>query len=159
MSVERVLMWSKKNINEKFCQKNHDVKKNVWTSDKSWEPGSFFNVFLRFSHSHFLSLSHSLTLSLSHSFSLSHSLNLSFNHSRHAEQLLFSCLCSKFAVYRWKWWLFLTKLFIYVFLDHISTRSCDWTVHRAGSQLKMSSALYRQLHSLQIITKLLPASW
>ena len=26
---------------------------------------------------------------------LSHSFNLSFTHSRHAEQLLFSCLCSK----------------------------------------------------------------
>ena len=41
--------------------------------------------------------SHSLTLSLSHSVTLSHShsLTLSFTHSQHAEQLLFSCLCSK----------------------------------------------------------------
>ena len=51
--------------------------KNVWTSDKSWEPGSFlmfsyvFQCFLTFSnvtyfhsHSHSLSLSHSLTISL-----------------------------------------------------------------------------------------------
>ena len=37
-----------------------------------------------------LSHSHSLTLSLS-----AHSLTLSFTHSQHAEQLLFSCLCSK----------------------------------------------------------------
>ena len=44
------------------------------------------------------SLSHTLTLSHSHSFSLSHSFNLSFTHSRHAEQVLFSSLCSKFAV-------------------------------------------------------------
>ena len=67
------------------------------------------------SHFHTLTLSHSLIQSLStcwtsfvfismlkghshthsHSFSLSHSFNLSFNHSRHAEQLLFSSLCSK----------------------------------------------------------------
>ena len=59
------------------------LKKNVWTSDKSWEPGSFlmfsyvFQCFLTFSnvtyshsHSHSLSQSHSLTISLSHSFSL-----------------------------------------------------------------------------------------
>ena len=37
--------------------------------------------------------SHSLTLSFSHSFTLSFSL------SQHAEQLLFSCLCSKLSVY------------------------------------------------------------
>ena len=42
-----------------------------------------------------LTLSHFLTLSFSHSFSLSHSFNLSLNHSWHAEQLLFSSLCSK----------------------------------------------------------------
>ena len=48
--------------------------------------------------------SHSLTLalSLSHTLSLSHSFNVSFNHSRHAEQVLFSCLGSKVAVYRRK---------------------------------------------------------
>ena len=39
----------------------------------------------------FLSHSHSLSLSLT----LSHSFTLLFTHSRHAEQLLFSCLCSK----------------------------------------------------------------
>ena len=55
----------------------HWKEKNVWTSDKSWEPGSFlmfsyvFQCFLTFSivtysHSHSLSLSHSLTLSHSH---------------------------------------------------------------------------------------------
>ena len=42
-----------------------------------------------------LSLSHSLTLSPSHSLTLSQSLTLLFTHSRHTEQLLFSCLCSK----------------------------------------------------------------
>ena len=106
--------------------------KNVWMSDKSWEPGSFlmfsyvFQCFLTFSnvtysHSHSLSLSHSLTLSHSHTLSishwitldmlnnfcfhlyaqnsLSHSFNLSFNHSRHAEQVLFSCLGSNVAFY------------------------------------------------------------
>ena len=47
-------------------------------SDKSWEPEHF--------------LTHSLTLSLSHSFTLL------FTHSQHAEQLSFSCLCSKVAL-------------------------------------------------------------
>ena len=42
-------------------------------------------------HSHTISLSHSLNVSLSRS----HSFTLSFTHSPHAEQLLFSCLCSK----------------------------------------------------------------
>ena len=42
-------------------------------------------------HSHSLSLSHTH----SHNLSISHSINLSFTHSQHAEQLLFSCLCSK----------------------------------------------------------------
>ena len=40
-----------------------------------------------------ISLCHSL--SLTHTHTLSQSLNLSFTHSQHAEQLLFSCLCSK----------------------------------------------------------------
>ena len=78
--------------------------KNVWMSDKSWEPrmheclkvlNNFcFHVYAQNLLSHFLTL----TLSHSHSFSLSHSFNLSFNHSRHAEQVLFSSLCSKVAV-------------------------------------------------------------
>ena len=73
-------------------------------SDKSWEPGMYqcltvlnnfcFHVYAQNLLSHFLTL----TLSHSHSFSLSHSFNLSFNHSRHAEQVLFSSLCSKVAV-------------------------------------------------------------
>ena len=40
-----------------------------------------------------LSLTHSLTLTISHSF------NLPFALSRHAEQFLFSSLCSKLTVY------------------------------------------------------------
>ena len=49
----------------------------------------------------------------------------------HAEQFLFSCLCSNVAVYGWKrqWFFFDT-----------STLSCEWTNHRAGSQLKMSES-------------------
>ena len=56
-----------------------------------------------------LSLFHSLYLDMLNNFcfnvyaqkslTLSHSFNLSFTHSRHAEQLLFSCLCSKLSVY------------------------------------------------------------
>ena len=84
-------------------------------SDKSWEPDHSLSL------SHLItlkmlnnfcfhvyaqkSLSHSLTvtLSLCHSFYISHSFNLSFTHSRHAEQLLFSCLCSKVTVYSRKY--------------------------------------------------------
>ena len=47
------------------------------------------------SHSLTLTLSHSLNVSLSHS----HSFTFSFTHSRHAEQVLSSCLCSKVTVY------------------------------------------------------------
>ena len=43
----------------------------------------------------FMSMLKSHSLTLSHSHNLSHSFTL----SRHAEQLLFSCLCSKIAVY------------------------------------------------------------
>ena len=47
----------------------------------------------------------------------------------HAEQLLFSCLCSNVAVYGWKLQWF--------FGDLSSTLTRDWTNHRAGSQLKI----------------------
>ena len=53
--------------------------------------------------------------------------------SGHAEQLLFSCLCSKVTVYSRKLQCF--------FLDHLNiTLSPDIRVHRAGSQLKMSES-------------------
>ena len=51
--------------------------------------------------------------------------------SGHAEQLLFSCLGSKVAVYSWKCQWF--------FLDVIPP-SGDIRVHKAGSQLKMSES-------------------
>ena len=88
-------------------------------SDKSWEPGMYecFNVLNNFCFHVYAQnlLSHFLTLTLSHSqsFSLSHSFNLSFNHSRHAEQVLFSSLGSKVAVYRRKLqWFFLDLIII-----------------------------------------------
>ena len=84
-----------------------------------WTTLVFMSMFK--SHSKF----HTLSLTLSHSF------NLSFTLSRHADQLLFSCLCSKFAVYRWKcqcfffdlMGFFLTKLFIYAFFGTTSPPS------------------------------------
>ena len=90
------------------------------------------------------SLSHSLNVSNSHSHTLSLTLDmlnnfyfhvyaqkslshtLSFTLSRHAEQLLFSCLCSKVTIYRWNWQWF--------FLNCSNTLPCEWTNHRAGSQ-------------------------
>ncbi len=49
--------------------------------------------------------------------------------SRHAEQLLFSCLCSKVSIYS-------RKLQWFLFFDSHSTLSPDIGVSRAGSQLK-----------------------
>ena len=78
-------------------------------SDKSWEPRMFC-------HTLTLSFSHSITLHLLNNFcfhgyaqkSLSHSHTLSFTLSRHAEQLLFSCLGSNVTVYSRKlqWFFF-----------------------------------------------------
>ena len=104
---------------------------------------------------------HSLSLSHSHSFSLLHSFNLSLNHSRHAEQLLFSSLCSKltltlshshtlsishsitldmlnnfcFHVYAQKS-LFIGKKLQFFDISLLSTLTCYIRCHRAGSQLK-----------------------
>ena len=76
------------------------------------------------SHSHALTITHSLSLSLSNSF------NLSFNHSRYAQQVLFSSLCSKVAVY--------SRKLQWIFFDHThSTLPCYFRCHRAGSQLKI----------------------
>ena len=127
----------------------------------------FFNVFLRFPmfsnvFQCYLLSSHYLTLTLfqslieslltcwttfvfismlkshSHALSLSHSFNLSFNHSWHAEQVLFSSLCSKFAVYRWK------LQCIFWDLHHHITLPCDTWVHRAGSQIKKLFIMSRE---------------
>ena len=72
-----------------------------------------------------LSHSHSLNVSLSHA----HCFTLSFTHSPHAEQLLFSCLCSKVTVYRRKLQCF--------FWTSASSSSREFRSHRAGSQLKI----------------------
>ena len=93
----------------------------IWLDSKKRRKGKWI-------HSHTLSLSHYLTLSMSHS----HTLTLSFTHSPHAEQLLFSCLGSKVTDYRWKWQ--------WIFFDSNITLSCDFWVHWAGSQLKMSES-------------------
>ena len=47
---------------------------------------------------------------------------------RHAEKFLFSCLCSNVAIYGWK----VQCLFFDITTN---TLSCEWTNHRAGSQL------------------------
>ena len=112
-------------------------------SDKSWEPelslshsltldmlNNFcFHVYAQKS----LSLSHSLTFTLSHyhTLTLSHFHTLSF--SRHAEQVLFSCLGSKFAAYSRKLQCFFGDLLSLI------TLSCEFRSHRAGSQLKIGT--------------------
>ena len=75
-------------------------------------------VFMFMLKSHILSLSHSHTLALSHSF------NLSFNHSRHAEQVLFSCLCSKVTVNGRKLQCFLAGNQLYELKTH--RMGCCW---------------------------------
>ena len=53
---------------------------------------------------------------------------------RHAEQFLFSCLCSKVAVYSRK----LQWFFWHAPHHHHPPRPCEFRCQRAGSQLKMS---------------------
>ena len=55
----------------------------------------------------------------------------------HAEQFLFSCLCSNIAGYGCKRQCF--------FFD-TSTLTCEWSNHRAGSQLKMAGKLAMSPH-------------
>ena len=109
------------------------------------------------------SISHSLTLDMLNKFrsldrsitwSLDHSFNLSFTHSWHAEQVLFSSLCSKVAVYRRKLqWFFFDLLLL------LTTLSCDFWVHRAGSQLKIGIGIFaykQRLLSIQKFVKHVP---
>ena len=60
----------------------------------------------------------------------------------HAEQFLFSCLCSNVDVYGWKWQWF--------FFD-LHTLSCDWTNHRAGSQLKKCLKVRQALGTSKVV--------
>ena len=83
-----------------------------------------------------LSLSHSFThctLNMLKNFCPCSRFNLSFTHSRHAEQVLFSSLCSKVAVYSRK-----MQWFVFDILIIIITLTCYFRCHRAGSQLKTS---------------------
>ena len=113
----------------------------LWTC---WKTFVFMSMLK--SHSHIISLSHSHTikcLNMSYmsyvyvdpwdmlNLLLSHSFNLSFTHSQHAEQLLFSCLCSNVALYRWK-----CQCFFWPSSILLLTLSCYIRCHRAGSQLK-----------------------
>ena len=79
-----------------------------------WTTFVFISMFKSHSHTHALTLTHSLTLTLSHS------LNLSFNHSWHAEQVLFSCLGSKVAVY--------SRKLQWFFLDIILNLTVPWVL-------------------------------
>ena len=98
------------------------------------------HVTISMSHFHTLtiSLSHSITLHMLNNFcfhvyaqkSLSHSHTLSFTLSRHAEQLLFSCLGSKVTVYSRKLQCFFWDLIL-------SILTCYFRCHEAGSQLKI----------------------
>ena len=70
--------------------------------------------------------------------------------SLHAEQLLFSCLCSKVTVSLRKWQCFFRDII------HIHTLSCEFRVHRAGFELKISMTGYFQFTNEKIkISKLI----
>ena len=99
--------------------------KNVWTSDKSWEPGSFlmfsyvFQCFLTFSnvtyshsHSHTLSISHSITLDMLNKFCF---------HLYAQKSLFIGENCNAF---------------FWTSSSSSASAPCDTWVHRAGSQLK-----------------------
>ena len=83
-----------------------------------------------------------LSLSLLSQRSLSHSLSLdmlnNFYFHVYAQNSLFICEnVNEFFFYHI---IFFDKTFhSWVILDHIITRSCEWTVNRAGSQIKMLS--------------------
>ena len=66
----------------------------------------------------------------------------------HAQQLLFSCLCSKVTIYRRKWQC--------VFLDlssHSSTLSSQFRIHWAGSQLNKKSRNNREIISCTLMRR------
>ena len=108
--------------------------KNVWMSDKSWEPESFlmfsyvFQCFLTLSLSITLSPSLSLLLTLTLFQSLIQSLSTCWTIFVFMSRLKSRCLLPKIAM------LFFDIITIVV---SSSTLSCDFWVHRAGSQLKM----------------------
>ena len=78
--------------------------------------------------------SHSFTFTTFATFTTFTTFNLSFNHSRHAEQFLFSSLCSKVAGY--------CKNCNGFFLTPASR---ELGVHRAGSQLKTNLSQFQKL--------------
>ena len=113
------------------------------------------SVTLSLSHFHTitLSLSYSLTLDMLNNFcfhvyaqkSLSHSLTL----SRNAEQLLFSCLGSKVTVYSRKLqWFFFDR-------HSLTTLSCEFGSHRAGSQLKRNRHITN--HTEAVLDQIYPS--
>ena len=89
------------------------------------------------------SLSHTFT-----TFATFTTFTLSFTLSRHAEQFLFSCLCSKLTVY--------SRKLQGIFWDHlllVITLSPDIRVHRAGSQLKKCLNVRQKLAGNQEVCK------
>ena len=98
-------------------------------SDKSWEPGMFLKTW----KTHTLSLSLLSLLSLLLLLSLSHSLTLNmlnnFCFHVYAQKSMFKV--ENVNAFFWHQCFFLTKL-----LDS-TTLSCEFGVHRAGSQLKI----------------------
>ena len=96
------------------------INKNVWKSDKRWEPVKFssFQVVKSSSFHVYAQKCQVVRLTGCQVWSLGH-----------AEQLLFSCLCSKVTVYCRKLQWFFDIIII------SSTLSCEFRVHKAGSQL------------------------
>ena len=89
--------------------------KNVWMSDKSWEPGMFWKTFTLATFATFTTFATFATFTLS------------FTLSRHAEQLLFSCLCSKVTLTLFRFHYFRYFHYFHNFQSLIQSLSTCWT--------------------------------
>ena len=87
-------------------------------SDKSWEPGMFWKTWKTFTPATFATFT------------------LSFTLSRHAEQLLFSCLCSKVTLTLFRFHYFRYFHYFHNFQSLIQSLSTCWTSFVFMSMLK-----------------------
>ena len=114
---------------------------NVWMF---WTTFVFMSMLKTYSHTFSLSLSLTLTLSHSHTLSISHSITLDmlnkFCFHVYAQKSLF--IAENCNAFFWHQWFFFDKTFhLCFFWDHISTLTCEFRSHRAGSQLKIGRSI------------------
>ena len=108
--------------------------KNVWMSDKSWEPGMFWKTWKTFTLATFATFT---------TFATYATFTLSFTLSRHAEQLLFSCLCSKVTLTLFHFHYFRRFHYFHNFHPLIQSLSTCWTSFVFISMLKTHCLLLK----------------